>query len=138
MRLPCRANYSKAVRMAVRLSVGLSTLLAGLVLSGGAFAAKPAPAAKPKTTTVNVVMTEYRFALSAKTVPVGTVLFKLVNKGQVEHNMVFNGPIVYAKSPLVQPGGTYTLKVKFKKPGPYNFVCTLHFELGMAGTIRVK
>jgi plastocyanin len=66
------------------------------------------------------------------------VIFKIVNKGQIEHNMVFNGPIIYAKSPLVLPKKTYTLKVKFKNPGRYNFVCTLHFELGMAGTIKVK
>jgi plastocyanin len=137
MRLLCRVSYNavQQSRRSVHFTLGVGIVLAGFAVASVAFAAKPA--ATPKTTTVKVLMTEYKFALSPKTVPAGTVIFKLVNKGQVEHNMVFNGPIIYAKSPLVLPKKTYTLKVKFKTPGRYNFVCTLHFELGMSGTIKV-
>jgi plastocyanin len=83
-------------------------------------------------------MTEYKFVLSTRTVPVGTVVFKIVNKGDVQHNMVFPGPIVYGKSPLLATGQTYSLKMRFKSAGSYPFVCTLHIELGMTATLRVK
>jgi plastocyanin len=94
-------------------------------------------AAAARVTTVRVVTTEYRFALSRKTVPAGTVVFLIVNKGQLPHNMAFNGPVIYKKAPLVDPGSSYRFKVVFKKAGTYHFVCSPHFKLGMASQIRV-
>ena len=122
----------------LRFIAGLALAIAAL--AAGAVGAARLNAATPplKTTTVRVVMTEYRFALTPKVVPVGNVVFKIVNKGRIPHNMVFQGPIVYAHSPLVQPGQSYTLKIRVRKPGPYHFVCTLHFKLGMAGSFVAK
>jgi plastocyanin len=103
-----------------------------------ASAATAATAAASTTTTVRVVTTEYHFALSRKTVPVGTVVFVIVNKGQLPHNMAFNGPLIYRRAPLVDPGTSYRFKVVFKRTGVYHFVCSPHFKLGMASQISVK
>jgi plastocyanin len=113
------------------------TLTTIATLSGQSTAATQSNAALP-TTTVRVVTTEYKFALSRKTVPVGTVIFVIVNKGQLPHNMAFNGPVVYKRAPLVDPGSFYRFKVVFKKPGTYRFVCSPHFKLGMASQITAK
>jgi plastocyanin len=80
-------------------------------------------------------MKDYKFILSRKTVPVGTVVFNIVNRGTVRHNMVFQAPI-YKGSPLIPSGGHYRLKVVLKKPRSYVFICTPHFELGMIGQLR--
>jgi uncharacterized cupredoxin-like copper-binding protein len=42
-------------------------------------------------------------------------------------------------APAVSPGGTSTLKVTFKKPGSYEYLCTLpgHAALGMKGILKV-
>jgi plastocyanin len=106
-------------------------------LTGMSAAATRATAKAGATTTVRVVTTEYRFALSRKTVPVGTVVFVIVNKGQLSHNMAFNGPLIYRRAPLVDPGSSYRFKVVFKRAGIYHFVCSPHFKLGMASQIRV-
>jgi plastocyanin len=121
-----------------RFLAGLALAIAAL--STGVVSAARLNAATPplKTTTVRVVMTDYRFALTPKVVPVGNVVFKIVNKGRIPHNMVFQGPIVYAHSPLVQHGQTYTLKIRVRTPGPYHFVCTLHIKLGMSGVFTAK
>jgi plastocyanin len=126
----------RAVRLArtCGLALAVGALIAATVTAGVLMAATP----PVKITTVRVVMTEYRFALSKRVVPVGIVIFKIVNKGQVAHNMVFSGPIVYARSPLLQPGQSSTLKIRVKKPGPYHFTCTLHFKLGMVGSFTAK
>jgi len=121
------------MRVAV-VGAAVLILLATGIQRGVAAAAQKAS----KPTAVRVVMTEYHFTLSRRTVPVGTVIFTLVNKGELPHNMSFNGPFIFKRSPLVDPGSTYRLKVTFKKPGSYPFVCTPHFKLGMAGTLRVK
>jgi plastocyanin len=112
----------------------LSIIVVALCL----LAAGPATAAKraSKITTVTVVMKEYRFNLSRYSMPVGTVVFKIVNKGTSPHNMVFQAPI-WKESPLIQAGGRYQFRVRFRKAGRYVFVCTPHFELGMSGRLRV-
>jgi plastocyanin len=122
----------------VRLRWGIGLVLAAGLFAAAAIGVGRLNAATPpvKKTTVRVVMTEYRFALTPKVVPVGIVIFRMVNKGQVPHNMVFQGPRVYAQSSLVQPGQTATLKIRVKTAGPYRFVCTLHLKLGMIGTFR--
>jgi plastocyanin len=115
----------------------ITACIAIAALTGQSSAATKTHVVLP-TTTVRVVTTEYKFALSRKTVPVGTVIFVITNKGQLPHNIAFNGPVIYKKAPLVDPGSSYRLKVVFKKPGTYHFVCSPHFKLGMASQITVK
>lgn len=88
-----------------------------------------------KTTTVVVKATEFKFALSKKSVPVGTVVFKVVNKGKIGHDFKIHGK----KTKIIAPGKSATLKVVFKKKGRYAYVCDItgHARLGMKGTLAV-
>src|SRR5207244_9153572 len=85
-------------------------------------------------TTVTVTMTEFKFALSKKTVPHGTVTFKLVNKGKLGHDF----KIVGKKSKLIAKGKSGTLVVTLKK-GKFPYICTVdaHAKAGMKGTLTV-
>jgi uncharacterized cupredoxin-like copper-binding protein len=88
------------------------------------------------TVTIKVTATEYKFALSKRSVSTGTtVIFKVTNKGKVGHDFKINGK----KTRLIQPGKTATLKVVFKKKGKYGYICTVlgHATLGMKGTLGV-
>jgi uncharacterized cupredoxin-like copper-binding protein len=87
------------------------------------------------STTVTVVAVEFRFRLSTSTVRTGTVIFKVENKGKLKHDFKING----VKTPLISPGKTATLRVTFKKPGSYYYLCTVpgHAAAGMKGHLRV-
>jgi uncharacterized cupredoxin-like copper-binding protein len=88
------------------------------------------------TVTIKVTATEFKFALSKKTVTPGTtVIFKITNKGKIGHDFKINGK----KTALIQPGKTATLKVKFTKKGKLTYLCTLagHAANGMKGTFGV-
>jgi uncharacterized cupredoxin-like copper-binding protein len=116
-------------------------VLAGLGALGGAFI----PAGNAKTTsrhaskatvTITVVMTEFKFKLSKRVVPVGTtVAFKVVNKGKIGHDFKIAGK----KTKLLAPGKSQTILVKLTKKGTYKYLCTVtgHARLGMQGTFGV-
>jgi plastocyanin len=114
--------------------------IAGLVLAV-AVAAPSAPARGDGThatvTRVTVKMYEYRFALSLRKVRAGTVIFSIVNKGQLAHDFAIEK--LQKTSALIQPGGHAVLRVTFKKPGSYYYVCTVgaHVQYGMHGNLTV-
>lgn len=117
--------------------VGVSVAVAAFIAGGFALAPggrAAGTAQHTKTTTVTVTATEYKFRLSKKTVPVGTVVFKVLNKGKIEHDFKINGK----KTPLIKPGKSATLKVAFKK-GRFTYICTVpgHAALGMKGVLAV-
>lgn len=89
------------------------------------------------TTRVTVKMVDYRFRLSTKTVHKGTVIFTVINKGQVPH--IFEIQRLSKQTPLVQSGQRATLRVRFRKAGRYYYVCPVdnHVLYGMAGYLRV-
>lgn len=98
-----------------------------------------APVASPdatalQATTVTVTMKEFKFVLSKRVVPHGTVVFKLVNRGAVPHNFKIAGK----KSALLARGKTGTLRVTLSK-GSKPYVCTVagHAAAGMKGTLKV-
>lgn len=114
----------------------------GLCLAAGVGAAvfgfgtaSASTGAAAKTTTVVVKATEFKFTLSKTSVPVGTVIFKVENKGRIGHDFKIDGK----KTKLIAPGKSATLKVVFKKKGKYAYVCTVpgHARLGMKGTLGV-
>ncbi len=82
-------------------------------------------------------MVEYRFHLSVNKVRTGTVIFTVINKGELAH--IFAIPRVRKITPLLQPGQRYTLRVTFRKPGKYYYICPVgaHVQYGMAGNLRV-
>jgi len=112
------------------VAVGLAVALVGF---RGASAYS---ASKASSTTITVTMSEYKFKLSkSKNIPVGTVVFKLVNKGKIPHNFKINGKT----SKLIGPGKTGTFTVTFKKKGSYAYLCTVtgHAKLGMKGNLGI-
>ena len=108
-------------------------LVVALVAAGPA-ASLHSPSAPP--TTVKVVMTDYDFALSKKRLVHGKVVFRVVNTGEVIHDFKIAGK----KTPIFTNGQSGLLRVAFKKPGRYPFVCTVpgHIAAGMKGTLIVR
>jgi plastocyanin len=104
---------------------------AGLCLA----AAGPAHAATVQRVTVK--MTEYRFRLSTNTVHRGTVVFTIINKGEIPHD--FSIQKLDKVSSLVQAGRKTTMRVTFKRAGTYYYLCTVgaHVQYGMFGNLRV-
>jgi uncharacterized cupredoxin-like copper-binding protein len=92
------------------------------------------------TVKIRVIATEFRYTFGRpSTVKAGTtVIFTVVNKGQVVHDLDFTG--LRRKTPNIAPGKSATLKITFKKKGRYAYICSLprHAEQGMAGTFVVK
>jgi uncharacterized cupredoxin-like copper-binding protein len=90
-----------------------------------------------RVTRVTVGMVEYKFHLSRNKVPKGTVVFTVVNKGELAH--IFAIPSLHKTTPLLQPGRRSTLRVTFRKPGKIYYICPVgaHVQFGMAGNLRV-
>ena len=97
--------------------------------------ARPAPNASEATSRVTVTMSEFRFRLSKRTVPTGTVIFTVVNRGRITHDFRIAGK----KTRVLQPGQRATLRVKISRRGRYGYVCTLlgHARAGMKGILGV-
>jgi uncharacterized cupredoxin-like copper-binding protein len=78
---------------------------------------------------------EFRFTLSKKIVPKGTVNFLVINKGLLPHDFKIAGH----KTTLLSPGQAKTLKVTFLKAGKYPYLCTVtgHAAAGMKGILTV-
>jgi uncharacterized cupredoxin-like copper-binding protein len=87
------------------------------------------------STRITVAASEFKFVLSKKTVPHGTVTFVVKNRGNVAHDFKIHGK----KTPLIAPGASKTLKVVFAK-GKYPYLCTVpgHAAAGMKGVLTVK
>ena len=90
-----------------RITLALGVALAALV----AVAPVAARSTAATATTVTVTMKEFKFILSKKTVPHGTVTFKLVNKGAIAHDFKIAGK----KSKLIQAKKSGKLVVTLKK-----------------------
>jgi uncharacterized cupredoxin-like copper-binding protein len=87
-----------------------------------AIAAISAGSSSSKVVTIKVTATEFKFALSKRTVPKGTtVIFKVTNKGKIEHDFKVAGK----KTKLLKPGQSATLKVVFSKKGKIAYLCTV-------------
>jgi len=119
-------------RRAAILAVGLA-----VVAAAATYAPAQPQAAHATVTRVTVKMYEYRFALSLRKVRAGTVIFSIVNKGQLAHDFAIEK--LQKTSALVQPGGHTTLRVTFRKPGSYYYLCTVgaHVQYGMHGNLTV-
>lgn len=126
----------------LRSHVGVGVVWLLVVAAGFAaatFAVSPTPASgtpqRGAVAKVTVTATEFKFKLSKKTVPVGVVEFRVVNKGRIAHDFKIAGK----KTPLIRPGKSATLRVVFKKKGRYAYLCTVrgHAAAGMKGVLAV-
>jgi uncharacterized cupredoxin-like copper-binding protein len=115
--------------------VAVSTALAALVLVTGALGG---PSKQAATTTVAVTAgkpSEFKYTLSKRSVPTGTVVFRITNRGQIAHDFKIAGKT----SARLATGKAGTLTATFAKPGRYAFLCTLpgHAAAGMKGVLTV-
>jgi uncharacterized cupredoxin-like copper-binding protein len=106
-----------------------------IALAACVIAVVPALGSRAATTTITVRESEFKFVLSKRHAPKGTVVFKLINKGKLAHDFKINGK----KTRLLQPGKSTTLKVIFSKAGKFRYICTVpgHAAAGMKGTFTV-
>jgi uncharacterized cupredoxin-like copper-binding protein len=133
--------------MAVKhcLSTGAIGTLAALAL-----VLPDAAAAARAQTTVNVTAgkpSEFRFTLSKKSFPHGTVVFKLTNGGAIPHDLKIcaspKGGLANScagkVTRLISPGQSVTLSYTFKTKGTYEYLCTVpgHAAAGMKGDVKV-
>jgi uncharacterized cupredoxin-like copper-binding protein len=116
-------------------TVWKSVVLAGVV----ALVVAVSALAISSATTVAVTAgkpSEFRFTLSKKTVPKGSVTFKVTNRGTVSHDFKIKGK----KTKLIAKGKSATLTASFPKAGKYAFLCTVpgHAAGGMKGVLTVR
>jgi glucose/arabinose dehydrogenase len=109
---------------------------AGLFAGGAVAGRHPAAPAKPRKTTVNVSLVDFRIRLSRASVPFGTVVFHVTNRGATVHDLVFPGR---GRTRLLRPRQQQTIVVRFAKKGAYAYRCSVpgHAALGMKGVLRV-
>jgi uncharacterized cupredoxin-like copper-binding protein len=112
---------------AVLAALALSAIAVGVFAGAGTASPRSATA-----TTVAVAASEFKFVLSKKVVPKGTVTFVVKNKGKTAHDFKILGK----KTKTIAPGKSATLRVTLKK-GRYPYLCTLpgHAAAGMKGTL---
>lgn len=98
--------------------------------------ALPALGRAEAATAVSVTASEFGFQLSKRTAKRGTVVFTVVNDGQVAHDFRIAGK----KTAQIAPGATAKLSVRLAKPGRYAFTCTIagHAASGMKGTFTIR
>jgi uncharacterized cupredoxin-like copper-binding protein len=131
------ATEANPVRRYVQLFL-LTAFVAAAMLALRPAEARPSAAVHARTgaTQVTVVMKEFRFILSTRSVHTGAVVFRLVNRGHLPHDFKIAGK----KSALVAPGKKGVLRVVFHRAGAYPYVCAVpgHAQAGMKGTLRVR
>ena len=112
----------------LRVWIVLGVFVLATALGGSALAAR-------STTSVSVKASEFKFALSTKSVKAGKVIFTIKNAGKLPHDFKIGGK----KTPLIKPGKSAKLTVTLKK-GKAAYLCTVagHAAAGMKGTLTVK
>ena len=121
----------------IRYRIGLLALVAACAPLAWALPAG-AQQSTARVTTITVTAGkpgEFRFALSKKTAPLGTVIFKVTVTGALPHDFKIAGH----KTKLLSPGQSQTMRVTFKKKGSYPYLCTVtgHAAAGMKGVFKI-
>lgn len=109
------------------------------------------PAQTPATASVDVGLSDYRFAPATVTVEAGVPLqLNLRNSGSVPHNWTVLASDIAAESELEETmilftgealaGALNTYPFDPPPAGEYQVICTIptHFSLGMTGSLVVK
>ena len=87
------------------------------------------------STTVVVTLKNSAVTLSTKTVPVGTVVFRVVNKGTLARTFTLGG-----KKVVLKPGGAAVVRVTLAKAGKLAYVSTApgRPQATVRGTLTVR
>jgi plastocyanin len=85
-------------------------------------------------TSVSVSGKEFRFTLSRRSAPHGSITFRFTNRGKIGHDFKIAGK----KTRVIKPRKSTSLTVRLKR-GRYKYICTVsgHASSGMKGTFRV-
>jgi plastocyanin len=115
----------------VLAALALAGVLAGVFVSGGGASSNASQAA----VRVNVAATDFKFTLSRRSAPIGTVIFTVTNKGKKSHDFKIAGK----KTSVLSPGHSGTLRVTFSKQGRYAYLSTVSGQAaaGMKGVFTV-
>jgi uncharacterized cupredoxin-like copper-binding protein len=118
-------------------ALAVAGLAAGIFVSGSGASSKASGATSHSKATVHVTVaaTESKCTLSRRSVPTGTVIFAVTNKGKISHAFKIAGK----KTPLLSSGHSATLRVTFSKKGRYPYLCTGFGQAsaGMKGVFSV-
>ena len=116
-------------------TLGFTVLAAAVLVAGAAAAFAVAHRESAARVVVHVTMEDFRFVLSRRRVPVGSVRFVVVNRGATVHDFA----VAQHRTRLLQPGQRQTIDVRFAKAGRIPYLCTVggHAALGMKGTLVV-
>lgn len=143
--------------------VGAVSLLAGTTFAvTGCGAGQPASAAAASEQAVSATLGEYSISLDRSTVAAGDVVFKITNKGAIEHEfVVLKADMAADKLPVsdneveedsipgaatnkvevedIASGATASLRAKLT-PGNYVIICNLpgHYGHGMKAALKVQ
>ena len=115
----------------VLAALAVAGVLAGIFVSGGGASSNTSQA----VVRVNVAATDFKFTLSRRSAPIGTVIFTVSNKGKKPHDFKIAGK----KTPPLAPGRSATLRVTFSKQGRYPYLSTVSGQAaaGMKGVFTV-
>jgi plastocyanin len=117
--------------------LAVAGVAAGIFVPGGGASSKASHATSHSmaTTRVTVTATDSKFTLSKRSVPAGTVIFTVTNKGKFSHDF----KIAAKKTPLLAPGRSATLRVTFSRKGRYPYLSTVSGQAshGMKGVFSV-
>jgi uncharacterized cupredoxin-like copper-binding protein len=146
--LPRVAHTNLKELESMKLNHILVGAIAGVACIG--LLSSTAGGATSKATTVNVVAgkpSEFHFSLARKTVPHGTVIFRLSNRGTIPHDLKIcaspkggNANSCRGKgTKLIGAARSTTLTYTFKTKGAYEYICTVpgHAAAGMKGDLKV-
>ncbi|HZO96446.1 MAG TPA: plastocyanin/azurin family copper-binding protein [Gaiellaceae bacterium] len=126
--------------------------LLALAIASAVLVAVPAVEARPARAAATVAATagkpsEFKFALSAKSVKHGAVTFTVTNQGSMPHDFRVCSKATKTAADtcagkttaLISPGAKATLKMTFKAAGTYEYLCTVpgHAAVGMKGLLKV-
>ncbi len=119
-----------------RLFVSFSVLMLAQATDGFSAVTTPTGHSRASPPRVAVALVDFRIRLSRLVVPKGRVIFDVVNRGRVAHDLVFAQG---GRTRVLRPGGRQSVTVTFNRNGVYRFSCSVpgHRALGMAGILRV-
>lgn len=113
---------------------------AGLLLAALTLAATPVHHTPGDPAAVSAKLSEWKVALSQRTITAGTVTFRIANTGSIPHAFEVEGQGIERATEVIEPGSSATLKIMLK-PGTYDVYCPVgadsHKHLGMETHLRV-
>jgi plastocyanin len=96
---------------------------------------------EPRSSAVDVQLSEWKVVLSQPTIAPGRVTFSITNKGSVPHAFEVEGQGIEKETAPIQPGASSTLTLTLK-PGRYEVYCPVgndsHKKLGMDAHLDVQ